>query len=81
MKKCSHCEYAPHWESEALDTKGLCLWWKQFSGIGLPASIKSWLRHHDDFAGLVENLMHPVTRESGQQCQAFRRTPKAVRRA
>jgi len=76
MGNCGACVFAPKWESESKEEKGLCRWAQQYSGLPVPQGIKPWIRHHEDFASFLTHLMHPVTRVGGLGCQAF--IPKAL---
>ncbi len=71
MGTCEWCKYEPRWDSDDPDAKGLCRWAEQFSGIPLPASIKPWIRLYDDSSKFINNMMHPVTRESCITCLSF----------
>lgn len=72
MEGCGICMFAPVWESDSADAKGLCRWAEQFAGMPVPAGIKPWVRAQDEFSSFLRNLMHPVSRHSGLGCLAYK---------
>jgi len=72
MGCCGCCVYAPEWESDEPDAKGICTWGKTFQGLGFPSGLKPWFQYYEDFPSLISNMMQPITRNSGQSCAAFK---------